>query len=63
MEVVAETASPSATPCSRREMDGPPDISDILNIQITNVNVDLNSGFSESEVETSGGTRKHRTLI
>jgi len=48
----------------RREMDGPPDISDILNNMSNNqnVNVDLNSGFSESEVETSHGTRKHRTL-
>jgi len=48
----------------RREMDGPPDISDILNNMSSNqnVNVDLNSGFSESEIETSSGTRKHRTL-
>jgi len=48
----------------RREMTGPPDISDILNNMSNNqnVNVDLNSGFSESEVETSHGTRKHRTL-
>lgn len=48
----------------RREMDGPPDISDILNNMSSNqnVNVDLNSGFSESEVETAGGTRKHRSL-
>jgi hypothetical protein len=48
----------------RREMDGPPDISDILNNMSNNqnVNLDLNSGFSESEVETSHGTRKHRTL-
>jgi hypothetical protein len=48
----------------RREMDGPPDISDILNNMSSNqnVNVDLNSGFSESEVETSSGTRKHRSL-
>ena len=48
----------------RREMEGPPDISDILNNMSSNqnVNVDLNSGFSESEVETSNGTRKHRTL-
>ena len=48
----------------RREMDGPPDISDILNNMSSNqnVNVDLNSGFSESEVETANGTRKHRSL-
>jgi hypothetical protein len=48
----------------RREMDGPPDISDILNNMSSNqnVNVDLNSGFSESEIETSSGKRKHRTL-
>ena len=48
----------------RREMDGPPDISDILNNMSSNqnVNVDLNSGFSESEVETASGTRKHRSL-
>jgi hypothetical protein len=48
----------------RREMEGPPDISDILNNMSNNqnVNLDLNSGFSESEVETSSGTRKHRTL-
>jgi hypothetical protein len=49
---------------TRREMDGPPDISDILNNMSNNqnVNVDLNSGFSESEVETSRGPVKHRTL-
>ena len=49
---------------ARREMDGPPDISDILNNMSSNqnVNVDLNSGFSESEVETANGTRKHRSL-
>jgi hypothetical protein len=48
----------------RREMNGPPDISDILNNMSNNqnVNVDLNSGFSESEVETSSGIKKTRTL-
>ena len=48
----------------RREMEGPPDITDILNNMSSNknVNVDLNTGFSESEIETSSGTRKHRTL-
>ena len=48
----------------RREMEGPPDISDILNNMSSNknVNVDLNTGFSESEIETSSGTKKHRTL-
>ena len=48
----------------RREMEGPPDISDILNNMSSNqnVNVDLNSGFSESEIETASGTRKHRSL-
>ena len=48
----------------RREMNGPPDISDILNNMSNNknVNVDLNSGFSESEVETSSGFKKTRTL-
>ena len=48
----------------RREMSGPPDISDILNNMSNNqnVNVDLNSGFSESEVETSSGMKKKRTL-
>jgi hypothetical protein len=57
-------APPQQPRAPRREMDGPPDISDILNNMSNNqnVNVDLNSGFSESEVETSGGTRKHRTL-
>ena len=48
----------------RREMNGPPDISDILNNMSNNrnINVDLNSGFSESEVETSNGIKKTRTL-
>ena len=48
----------------RREMNGPPDISDILNNMSNNknVNVDFNSGFSESEVETANGTKKTRTL-
>ena len=57
-------APPQQPRAPRREMDGPPDISDILNNMSNNqnVNVDLNSGFSESEVETSAGTRKHRTL-
>tara|TARA_B100001093_G_C26839021_1_gene1019667 strand:- start:97 stop:1419 length:1323 start_codon:yes stop_codon:yes gene_type:complete len=56
--------APPPPQARRREMDGPPDISDILNNMSNNqnVNVDLNSGFSESEVETSHGTRKHRTL-
>ena len=49
---------------ARREMNGPPDIGDIINNMSNNktVNLDLNSGFSESEVETSDGLRKRRTL-
>jgi len=51
-------------PAPRRQMNGPPDISDILNNMSNNqnVNIDLNSGFSESEVETSTGPKKKRTI-
>ena len=51
-------------PNQRREMNGPPDISDILNNMSNNknVNVVFTSGFSESEVETSSRMRKKRTL-
>ena len=60
----SRNSQPAPPPQSRREMNGPPDISDILNNMSNNrnVNVDLNSGFSESEVETSSGTKKTRTL-
>jgi hypothetical protein len=56
--------TPPPQRAQRREMDGPPDISDILNNMSSNknVNVDLNTGFSESEIETSSGPKKHRTL-
>ena len=50
---------------SRKQMEGPPDISEILNNMSSNqnINLDLNSGFSESEIETtSGERRKHRSL-
>ena len=57
-------SQPRPQQAPRREMNGPPDISDILNNMSNNrnVNVDLNSGFSESEVETSNGIKKTRTL-
>ena len=57
-------SQPAPPPAPRRQMNGPPDISDILNNMSNsqNVNVDLNSGFSESEVETSTGPKKKRTI-
>ena len=51
----------------RKEMDGPPNINDILNNMSSNnkVDIDLNSNYSESDMETSksnGMGRNKRTL-
>ena len=57
-----QSGPPPSAP--RRQMSGPPDISDILNNMSNNqnLNVDLNSGFSESEVDTGMGPKKKRTI-
>ena len=50
---------------NRRQMDGPPNISDILDNMSNNKNVevDLNSGFSDSDVDASINTKNNKRSI